>query len=379
MSLSKKIFFISLGIFCVSLVFYGIYAFSFKKPAVKDLNVPTEQTPATPPKISSDPIAVVSDEAVISPTLAKSGDRIKYYSRSTGKAYEIDLAGNGKKSLTSKEISGLTDVAWSPDKTKAVVRFVDSNNETRFYYSDFLTSSDLLIKKNVDEIAWQNSSNRIFYKYYDQATKKRSFNISDPDGGNWINLADISFRNIAIAPIPQSGLVSYWNKPDAFFETIFKSVSALGGNEKDIYKGIFGADYLWNNSGSLILASHTNAKGGSKMQLSVMNSNGGEYHDLSTPTMVSKCVWLKNNKSIICALPGGIPDNAVIPNEYLENKFHTIDTFWNINTETGEKKRVIELDKINAKYDAQDLFLNSDESVLFFKNTVDGKLYRILL
>ncbi|HAT75124.1 MAG TPA: hypothetical protein DCS28_03745, partial [Candidatus Moranbacteria bacterium] len=229
------------------------------------------------------------------------------------------------------------------------------------------------------EIAWQNTGNRIFYKYYDSKTKKRSLNISDPDGSNWTKLADIAFRDISIAQIPQSGSVSFWNKPDSFFETIFKSVPLVGGEEKEIMKGLFGADYLWNNNGSYVLISHSDAKGGNKIQLSIANSNGGEFKNLNMPTLVSKCVWMKDNKNILCALPGEIPAGAIMPNDYNQEKFRTADTFWKINTTTGEKARVIELEKITAKYDATNLFLNNDESILFFVNKTDGKLYRITL
>ena len=335
-------------------------------------------TPKIPPKVSTAPITAISDEAVLAPTLAKDTNAIKYYAKSNGRVYQIDFDGNGKRTFSDKELIGLNDVLWSPDKSRVITKFTSAGT-TKFYYYDYTELKSLPLKNNVDEIAWQNSGNRIFYKYYDPATKKRTLNISDPDGTNWVKLADINFHNISIAQIPQSSLVSFWNKPDAFFETILKSVPIIGGEEKTLLKGVFGANYLWSDNGSLALVSHSDAKGGAKIQLSLINSNGGEFKNLDLPTFTSKCVWLKDNVNLYCAMPAKIPTSAILPNDYDQEKFHTADTFWKINTTTGEKNRIIELDKITAEYDAINLFLNNDESILFFTNRTDGKLYRITL
>ncbi len=381
MSANKKIFITSLSIFCITLLLFGIYNLSFKKPAevIAPVEIKAPETVVkTPPKISTAPITAISDEAALSPTLASDGSAVKYYAKNSGRVYQIDFDGNNKRTFSDKELIGLNSVLWSPDKNKVITKFI-SAGATNFYYYDYNELKGVPLKNNVDEIAWQNTGNRIFYKYYDSKTKKRTLNISDPDGSNWTKLADIDFRNISIAQIPQSGSVSFWNKPDAFFETIFKSVPLIGGEEKEVMKEIFGADYLWNNNGSNVLVSHSDAKGGNKIQLSIINSNGGELKNLNLPTLVSKCIWLKDNKNIICALPGEIPVSAIMPNDYDQEKVHTADTFWKINTATGEKNRIIELEKIDAKYDATNLFLNTDESILFFTNRTDGKLYRIIL
>ena len=376
MSIIKKIFFLSVLILAMSLLFWGVYNLSFKKTTapVAQEPAPTVEAPAIPKTLPQ--IAAISDEAVISPVLTGDGSQIKYYSRATGQVYEIDLDGGNKSTLASTELPGINNIFWSEDGTKVISKFIKPDGMQFFYY-DYTTQKGTPLKKNVDEIAWQTSGNKIFYKYYDEQTKKRSLNISDPDGSGWSKLADIDYRNVSIAQIPQSGLVSFWNSPDALTETIFTSVPLIAGEKKTIFQGKFGADYLWSPDGSLALVSHTDVRGGSKMQLATMNYNGGEYKNLDAPTFVSKCAWSKDNKTIYYALPGGIPPSAILPNEYNEGKITTTDTFWKINIETGEKARLIETDKIGNKYDTTQIFLNADESKLFFTNKIDGKLYRI--
>jgi hypothetical protein len=153
----------------------------------------------------------------------------------------------------------------------------------------------------------------------------------------------------------------------------------LFGERKAIFRGKFGADYLWNKDGSLVLVSNVDTRAGSKMQLAVMNYNGGEYRNLDAPTFVSKCVWSRDGKTVYYSLPGNIPSGAILPNEYDEGKFQTADTFWKIDITDGKKTRIVEAVDIKGSYDATDLFLNSDESFLFFTNKTDGKIYRIML
>jgi hypothetical protein len=385
MSIVKKLFYASLIILIVSLLFLGVYRLSFYKPAetaqVKKEEIKPAILPDQPKKETSK-IFAISDEAVLSPILSPDGLSIKYYSQKNGRAYQIDLDGTNKKEISDKDLIGLSSAIWSPDKTKVIAKFVGSGGDVQFYYYNYSTGTSIPLKKNLDEVSWDGTGNKIFYKYYDPASKERTLNIADPDGKNWKKLADLSYKNVAIAPVPQSGMVSFWNKADSLSTTDMESIPVLGGEKKVIYKEKFGADYLWNSSGTNILINHVDVKGGSKMQLALLNFNGGEYTNLGVPTFISKCAWSSNNKTIYYSLPGNIQSTAVLPNEYNEGILKTSDTFWKIDLASKQPKRIVELEdlqKVNIQFDAANLFLSLDEGYLFFSNKLDGKLYRMSL
>ena len=371
--------------FVLMLIFFGIYNLAFKKsvpaqtiPVEKKVSTPIAEQPASP-KLSTEPILAVTDEAVLAPTIANGESAIKYYSRSSGQVYQVDFNGKNKRTLSAKNIPGLVFVLWSPDKNKVITKIIN-NDTTSFYFYDYTTLQATPLSPNLNAITWQNSSNLIFYEYIDRKNKKYTLNLSAPDGTNWKKLGDLDTTEVKIVQVPGiGGLISHWNKPNAFFQTSLKTTSLLDGTEKELFKTAFGADYLWSNDGANILFSSSDVKGGTKIQLSLINSNGEELRNLNAPTFVSKCVWLSDNKTILCALPGEIPNGAILPNDYDNENFHTADTFWRINTQTGEKSRLVEPTQINQKYDATKLFLNTDESLLFFQNRADGKLYRIIL
>lgn len=377
MSFSKKIFIISSSLLAVILLLWGIYYLSFNKPgdnapAQKETSsqvAPSDQT-------AGEKIHLLTQEPVLGSSFVQENHSIKYYSRENGKIYQIDSSGAGKKTLSDKELPGLVSVLWSPNKTKVISKFSRENGQFQYFYYDFIAGKGTPLKNNLDFVIWQNN-NKIFYKYYDPESQERSLNIANPDGTDWKKITDIAFKDIFIAPIPQSGLVSFWTKPDAYLETALQSVSIAGQNSKSLFTGKFGADYLWNNDGTKILLSHSDGRGGSKTTLAVINSRGGEYRRLEIPTFASKAAWSKDNKTVYYALPGSMPEGVILPNDYSAGKFKTTDTFWKVDTETGKKERVVELDKIKGQFDATEMFLNYDESMLFFINKTDGKLYRL--
>jgi hypothetical protein len=383
MSNLKKFFFFSLFLFFIALLFWGVYIISFKKDGVENFEIPKEIYPKNEEGrdvFSPGKISVVSDEEVISPTISPSGSSLQYFSKNNGKIIQIDLGGKKERNLSSREIYGVIDAFWSVDKNKAIVKTRNSEGNYSFSFFDYKNDFFEELHGNINAVAWQTNADRIFYKFYSPQNKKSSLNVSDPSGKNWKKISDLPHDKFSFYQVPGSGLISVWNNGDAYYPTVFETASLVSGEKKTVYSDGFGADYLWDFSGNKILVSRTDVKGGIKIQLAVMNSNGGEYRNLNVPTFVSKCAWSKDDKNVYYALPGGIPENSVLPNDYKNEKFRTTDTFWKINLETGEKTRLVEVKDMNEKqYDASQIFLNQDESIVFFTNKVDGKLYKIVL
>jgi hypothetical protein len=384
MSSLKKIFFLSLFFFGFSLLFWGIYVLSFKKTEVTKNNSDKANTNSTPNNSTTNPpvfnakISNVSNEAVISPIVSQNGNSLWYFSPS-GELKESLFIGGDAKSLSDKKFPGILKAVWSPDKSKVLLKIKNADESASFSLFDTNSNQVSPLNRNINEVAWMATSDKIFYKYFDSTSKKSTLNISDPNGNNWKKLMDLPHDKISFFQIPRSGLLSVWNNGDAYYSTLLQSISLLGDNPKTLYQGNFGADYLWDNSGNYILASQTDAKGGTKIQLGIMNYNGGEYKILGLPTFASKCLWSNDDTIIYCALPGNVPDNSILPNDYKAGKFTTTDTFWKINISTGEKSRLLDVADIKNPFDASNLFFNSDESLLFFVNKVDGKLYKIVL
>lgn len=387
LSFMKKVFIVSSILLFVVLIFLGIYNLAFKK------NSPPEAEPVSnnqKEKVLNDlfsdskkqdsrqeeKIYPVAGEPVIYPTLDKDLKNILYYSKNNGSVYKISPDGAKQETVAENNLEGLVNVLWSPDKNKVITKFQkDGRNE--FYFYSYETKSGTRLPDGMDAVSWTNLGDKIIYKQFNFVTKKRTLNISDPDGSNSKKLADLSYRDIGISQIPQSSLVSFWNAPDSFEKTSLNTVGIAGGKIQTLFSEKYGADYLWSPNGNKVLISSADSKGGSKMALGIANGNGGEYQNLDIPTLVSKTVWSKNNKIIYYALPSLSFESITMPNDYNEGKITSRDSFWKMDITTGKKERLIELNDIKNELDAANLFLSAEEDILFFVNKIDGKLYGI--
>ncbi len=380
----KKVFIISVILFGVTLLIWGVYNFAFKK---SDNSVMTTtqkeqqvvQLPKTNPVVvvtKPEKIVPVSKEPVLGAVADKKTEKISFYSALDGTVWQIDTDGLNLIQTASVKLSGLVGANWSPDKTKVLTTF-NKDGKNIFFTYDNVKKVGVQLKENLDSVVWDGLGGKIIYKYYDAKTKKRSLSIANPDGSDWQTIiGDIPFRKISMSAVPLTSVVSFWNFPSASEESVLQLVSSAGGEVKNIFKGQFGGDYLWSPDGSQALVSSLKDKNEKTLMLGLVSFQG-EYRELGIPTMVSKCVWSIDGKNIYCALPGGIPTGSIMPDDYQSKKFTTNDTFWKINTVTGSKERIVELTDINDVYDVATPFLSSTEDSLFFINRLDGKLYRV--
>lgn len=388
MSLPKKIFIISSVLLAAVLFFMGIYNVSFKNkdvsPKLAENQTQSNEDKNTVQKVgeklglkSKKKIYQLTNEPIVSPALIDD-EKIIYYKRGNGSVYEISLDGEKNGLVDDNNFSGLESIKWSPDRNKVISRF---NNSGKIQYStyDYKTEKASKLADGIEYAIWDNLGEGVVYKYSDQKTGKKTINISNSDGSNWKKIADAQMNNTFIALVPQSSFVSFWNSPNSFEETSFSLVSTIGGEARKIFSGRFGADYLWSPNGTKALVSSADSKGGSKMSLGVINSNGGEFQNLNIPTFVSKCVWSSDNKNVYYALPAISEVGLVLPNDYQNKKVSSKDTFWKLDITTGKNERVVEIKDIENSYDASDLFLSPPEDVLFFVNRIDGNLYGINL
>jgi len=373
----KKIFIISAALLAVVLIFLGIYNFAFKKSAQIAQQPVVEPVKVAVAPAKAEKIKVISDGGVIGPVFDKKTQELKYYDVLTGLVWKMDAEGKGKQQVTNTKVANLKSVLWSPEQSK-VLTTTQKDGQTSFYMYDYQSQKGTLLKNGLDTAVWDNLGVKIFYKYFNAASKERTLNIANPDGSGWQKIVDITVRKLSMAPVPLTSLVSFWNFPNKDEETQLQIAGMVGGEPKTILKGRFGADYLWSPDGAVALVSSLRNKDSNAITLGLVTIEG-VYSDLNIPTLVSKCAWSVDGKTVYYTLPGGIPDGTKMPNEYQEGKFNTDDTFWKINITTGEKERIIEASDIAGKYDASGLFLSPTEDALYFINKVDKKLYRIQL
>ncbi len=318
-------------------------------------------------------ITKIFDGKVLFPTIDPSGKKIIFYDENS--FWEMSFDGFFKKKIVDEKIPNLNAIIWSPDKKSIIIK-VDGG-----FYNYEYSKEPTKIKDGIIYLVWSNLGDKIIYTYRMSDSKNQELNISDKDGGNWRHLTTIDSNKI-ISAVPETSLIAFWDKPAFKRESVLNTISISGGEGGKVFKedGIFGADYLWSPNGEKFLISSVIKGSSNKMKLEIRKMiNDKNIINLNFPTMVSKCVWSKNNKDIFCALPSEIPDNMTIPDDYRDKKFYTTDSFWRINTISGKKERLVKLEDIPEEIDAENLFLSPNEDILFLTNRRNNNLYRITL
>lgn len=379
----KKIFWISLGFFTLSLIFLGVYEFAFKHNAFDPVADPEKKAAATKKEaVSEEEIArTLAFENFLSEPIAFPGaetNHLFYYSPRDKqlKRMSYDRKESG---ILIRELPGeVKRLLWSPLFTGALV-LLEENGKALWYYIDFRNQSKTPLKPEMSRLAWNTLGDSIFYQFTDPTNGELSIDRSSFDGSNWKKITSLEKGDSFLAAIPQSSRISFWNRPDGFTESVLESISMVGEGRKEITRGKFGGDYLWSPDGHSVLVGGTSSKGSSTPTIGIVDDTGSDYRDLRIPTLINKIVWSRDNQTLYYAQPGAFPSGTVLPNDYYGKPIFTKDTFWKVNIKTGKRERLVPLNEMSQAFDATDLFLAPDETSLFFIDRESGKLFRISL
>ncbi len=378
----KKFFLVTTSLFVVFLIFFLIYNFFFKNnpfdgkvPAVTIVENPTIEDDRTNDTQKA--------EMIIAPFVEEKASSLSFNTETKSLFFlsPDERALRETPTITGAPRTVITfpftpqSIVWSPTGKRALVK----QSATQWTLFDRETTTLTMLKTGIESPTWTTLGDKIVYKFYDPDTKKRTLTLANPDGSNWKVIGDARFQFLETATIPRSTSIAFWNRGNAFEKTSLSTVSTLDGSPKEIFTTTYGADYRFSPNGEKILTSGTVEKGSSSLSLALMNIGGSGYQNLFIPTLVSKTTWSKSGRTLYYALPGSIPTGSVLPNDYYEKPLLTSDTFWKMDTKTGESSRIVDTADITQSFDAQDFTLDDEESTLFFVNRRDNKIYRIRL
>lgn len=376
----KKVFYFSISLLLLVLIFLAAYNFAFKNnandpAAPSKVVVKKQENPlSNDPPVSSSIVSPIN-ESILGAEITQDG-AIVYYSLDDRSLKKATTEGKDKTVLLSNLPGTPIQIVWAPKKDKALLSLKQESGGTLWHFADLTTKTLVPLKPEMSRIVWNNLGDKIFYQYTDQKNGGRTLNVASPDGTDWKTLTTLK-NDSFIASIPKSTAISFWNKPNALEKTFFESIGLNGENRKILLTEKYGADYLWSPNGERVLVSSSVEKGGNTVLLSSMNSAGGELQSLSIPTLISKTVWSKDNTTLYYALPGSIPENSMFPNDYFEKPIATKDTFWKVDTATGKQTRLVDLKDIAENFDSIDFLLSPNEDILFFTERTTRRLYRI--
>lgn len=346
----------------------------------KDPEPPTNQEP--PPVVEETPPPVVeetpppapsgairlTDEPIISPILFFQGTGISYFD-SSGQLYQTDLEvkDDGTALLSNrKQYSvalkpNITKILWPQVGINYIAQFgSDSKPTWSVYETSKAAYAD--VPPQVYSIDWMPSGDKIMYVWVDE-NGKATLNVSNPDTTGYQELTDFYEPDNVIDLSPDgANVLFYRTQTTDITKNTINVVTADGKIFKSIVKEGYNTGTLWSPDSKKFLFNKRDSAS-QKLALWVADISTGEVRNLNVFTTVDKAVWSKDGLSVFAGVPTtGIAGQGL-----------TQDVLTKIIVNSGQQQPY----ESEIAIDARDLFLSSNESVLFFRNAQDNALYYI--
>ncbi|MEK7086932.1 MAG: hypothetical protein AAB935_01600 [Patescibacteria group bacterium] len=110
---------------------------------------------------------------------------------------------------------------------------------------------------------------------------------------------------------------------------------------------------------------------------SLFNQNFQETAPLFFSTLPTKCET-SGTSTIYCFVPQDVPDDVILPDDYFQNKFYSVDDLYTINLETDETKKIFKSSE-NGAPTIDGKKPKALSSGLYFINRYDNYLYELKL
>ena len=368
----KKLITILILIALLAAAAYLIYYFFFQQGEPPD----TTGNEITATIRKTQKIFPLSKDAVLGASIDSSGKKVKYYDKSTGNILSVAFNGSDSSTLSSANLSGLIEAFWSPDKEK-VVSYFEDGDQVKKYLHNYINGQSTLLNKEIEQAVWSPDSKKIAVLTYDENSSSNIVNVANADGSEMKAIFQTRIKDILLE-WPAIDKISVRTKPSGLAEGAIISLNPDSGEFITPLNGLSGLLSKWSPLGDIVLYSTTSASG-KNPSLSTADKFGQNRSALGIYSIADKCVFSQDNRSIFCAVPERISENAIWPDDYYKGMIATNDSFYKINLEAGSKEAIFQPGENDKSYDVSDLFLSPKEDYIFFTNRKDGMLYSLKL
>lgn len=310
----------------------------------------------------------VADLPSLGTGLSRAEDKLYYFKKDGGELAAFSFPAGTQESLSTITIVGLVDALWSPARDRAIVSYLDGTIIKSFLFKAIGTSSVATLPSGVRSSAWSPTGSSLAY-------------LTQKDGETALATADSSGKNQkTIFRTPMQELALSWPLPEKFaLQTnpsgvvpgyIFLYTRSTG--ELTRFLGpLNGLTSLWSPKGGRVLVGSTNAAGKSLL-LAIRDSSGKEIMTASVQTLPEKCAWASEER-VYCAVPRGIPQDAILPDDYRRGELNTNDRLVVIDLKT----KIISGIFNDGGYDMADLAVTRDEKYVFFTDRITGNVWGV--
>jgi len=304
-------------------------------PSTPSAVISTPTIPSILNKISTTPVSGVTLSPQISSTTPPT---IIYLEEGTGNLFRVTLDGQNNQQLTDSSLPGVVRTWWgiSQGKLTLLAQYLNKQETVitfRGTYNLNTTEKAELVGQTIGAvapgaIAVSPSGDRFFSLINTEAgvtgivTEILTGKVNTVFTSHLKNWAVDWPTPTVITLTPQASAnlpgVLYFLNPNN------KILTRILGEE-------LGLTTLVNHSGTKILYNR------SLSELKLYSKLNKETRSLTITTLPEKCTWSRDNITIYCAVPN-TPATAEYPDDWWSGEVTFNDSFWRLNTDTGETK-----------------------------------------
>ncbi len=338
--------------------------------------LPTPAPPGIPPPFATPPaealkearLVRLTDFAIISPSLNKKEDAILFYKKDGGDLYSSDFDGRSLEKISNLTIIGLFDALWSPERDRAVPRYLDGENIKTFLHIG--TSSVRALPSGITSVAWSPSGTLLSYILPEELSA--TLVTTDRTGGKQQTLVETPLRDATIQWVTDDKLI-FETRPSGLAEGFVFSFSRKGETFTRLIGPAFGLTTLWSPGASKLLVSRTDERG-KNLRLLVAEPSGKTVWQTELATLPEKCVWL-DAQEFYCASPTNILSSHVWPDDYLRGEIAGADRLFAGRVDTRNLHEI----PLDGSLALANIIVTKDKKTLFFVKRDDGTLWRLKL
>lgn len=320
---------------------------------------------------------IVSTGSNISPVI--SGNSLISFNPDDGTFYKIDLNTNKKEILTNDTFKGASSITWSSNDNLAVIEFPDGSN----IVYDFTKDKQYVLPKDWYDFSFQKDGEKLAFMIDSTTYENRWLAVSNIDGSGLTGIEPLGNNadkvDVMYSPNEQMIALSRTGNAVGLFQQSVLLIGLNGENFNDLKVEGRGFHPIWSPAGDKVVYDAYNSDTSYKPNLWVINASsdtaGTNSKSLSINTWVSKCGFASDGVSLYCAVPKEMPDGAGMFPDMMDEA-GIADNIYVVNIYTGYKKLIAEpsVDVTISK-----VFLNSDDSVLYYQEKSTGNIYSIKL
>ena len=295
---------------------------------------------------------------------------IRYVERTSGHIYEIYLDDGSVNQISNSTIPSIYEALFDSKAASIIYRYLGDDDATiTSYLATLGASQGEFLPNNITDVTLSPDKSKFFYITENANTVT----------GTVHSFGDTKKTQIFSSPFTE--WLSQWVNPTQIFLTTKASYAAEGslfslnvttGTLTKVFGGVMGFTTLANNTGTRVLYSTAQDQG---PKLSVLDPIA--HKSITTPfyTLPEKCVWSADGATAYCAVPTAITGSQY-PDVWYQGQVSFDDKFVKIDTSTGNAITIAD-STTETSVDATHLFINSDESKLFFINKKDSTLWSL--